>query len=105
MFGLKKQTPEERPPVDPRFRSGLYGMAALYLVYLLYQIARPYLTGDPYGPTRNQFLLGVVILGGGAVFLGVVAWKLAHAPQPETPSPEERSPSGEEENLEDGPEN
>ena len=105
MFGSKKQTPEERPPADPRFRSGLYGMAALYLVYLLYQIARPYLTGDPYGPTRNQFLLGVVILGGGAVFLGVVAWKLAHAPQPETPSLEERSPSGEEENLEDGPEN
>ena len=46
MFGSKKQTPEERPTADPRFRSGLYGMAALYLVYLLYQIARPYLTGD-----------------------------------------------------------
>lgn len=99
MFGSKKQTPEERPTADPRFRSGLYGMAALYLVYLLYQIARPYLTGDPYGPTRNQFLLGVVILGGGAVFLGIVAWRLAHAPQPETPSPEENA--GEDETEED----
>lgn len=101
MLGFKKQAPEERPPVDPKFRSGIYGMAALYLAYLFYQIARPYLTGDPYGPTRNQFLLGAVILGGGAVVLGIVAWKVARAPRPETP---ESSPAGEEENLDGGPE-
>lgn len=104
MFGSKKQAPEERPPVDPKFRSGIYGMAALYLAYLFYQIARPYLTGDPYGPTRNQFLLGTVILGGGAVVLGILAWKMARAPRTESPEREEPSPAEEEEDSDAGPE-
>lgn len=93
MFGSKKQTPEERPPVDPKTRASLYGMAALYLAYLLYKTAWPYLTNDPYGPTTLQFLLGVLILGGGLVFLCIMTWKMAHAPRPEEPaSSEEEDP-------------
>lgn len=79
-------------PMNPRMRSSLYGMAAFYLAYLFYQIAKPYLTHDPYGPTTVQFLLGLVVLGGGAVFLSVLAWKLYKVPLPEEePSPEEET--------------
>ena len=85
-------------PADPwlaaLFLVGLYGvksmtvffpLAALYLVYLFYQIAKPYLTRDPYGPTSFQFTLGAVVLGGGAAVLGLLAWKMFKAPLPEDP--------------------
>lgn len=73
-------------PINPNVRANIYALAALYLIYLFYQIAKPYLTHDPYGPTTNQFLLGAVVLGGGAVFLGLTAWKMYKAPQPEEPA-------------------
>jgi len=79
----KPKTP--RGPINPRVRGNLYGLAALYLVYLLYQIARPYLTRDPYGPTALQFYLGLAVLGGGAAVLGFLAWKMYKAPLPEEP--------------------
>lgn len=72
-------------PVNPRTRANLYGLAALYLLYLFYQIAKPYLTRDPYGPTTVQFLLGLAVLGGGAAALGFFSWKLYKEPVPEEP--------------------
>lgn len=86
-------------PVNPRVRANVYGLAALYLAYLLYQIAKPYLTHDPYdSPTTGQFILGAVVLGGGAVFLGLMSWKLFKAPLPEEPEDAETAlpESGEE---------
>lgn len=82
-------------PVNPRIRAHVYGLAALYLAYLLYQIAKPYLTHDPYGPTTGQFILGVVLLGSGAVFLALMSWKMYKAPLPEEPE-EDPPESGEE---------
>jgi len=85
---------EPKRPIDPRIRANIYGLAALYLVYLFYQVAKPYLTHDPYGPTAFQFFLGVVVLGGGAAALGFLSWRLYKAPRPEEPGeegPEEQS--------------
>ena len=72
-------------PINPRVRANVYALAALYLVYLFYQIAKPYLTRDPYGPTSFQFTLGAVVLGGGAAVLGLLARKMFKAPLPEDP--------------------
>ena len=77
-------TPENaKGPGNPRARASLYGMGALYLAYLYYKIAAPFLTGDPYGPTGLQFAMGTVILGGGAVAVGALAWRQYKAPLPE----------------------
>lgn len=76
---------EPKKPFNPRVRANVYALAALYLVYLFYQIAKPYLTRDPYGPTSFQFTLGAVVLGGGAAALGLLAWKMFKAPLPEDP--------------------
>ena len=76
-------------PANPRVRANVYALAALYLAYLFYQIAKPYLTHDPYGPPRFQFLLGLVILGGGAVLLGFLAWIMYKSPLPEEPQESE----------------
>lgn len=64
-------------------------MGALYLAYLYYKIAQPFLTHDPYGPTAAQFILGTVILGGGTVFLGAMSWKMYKTPVPVEEEPEE----------------
>ena len=72
-------------PANPRIRANIYSVAALYVAYLLYLIAKPYLTHDPYGPTKSEFIFGVVVLGGGTVFLALMAWKMFKTPMPEEP--------------------
>ena len=79
---------EPKRPINPKVRANLYALAALYLAYLIYQIAKPYLTHDPYGPTTFQFALGAVVLGGGAAVLGFLAWRMFKAPLPEDPEEE-----------------
>lgn len=88
-------------PINPRVRANVYALAALYLVYLFYQIAKPYLTHDPYGPTAGQFTLGAVVLGGGAAALGFLAWKMFKAPLPEEPEEEDAALRPEAEGEED----
>lgn len=79
---------EPRRPADPRMRSNIYGLGALYLLYLYYQIAKPFLTRDPYGPTVGQFALGTAVLLGGAAALGYLSWRMRKVPLPEE-DPEE----------------
>ena len=83
---------EPKRPINPKVRANLYALAALYLVYLFYQIAKPYLTHDPYGPTTFQFLLGAAVLGGGAAVLGFLAWRMRKAPLPQDPEEEAALP-------------
>ena len=88
-------------PVNPKVRANIYTIAALYVAYLLYGVVKRYLTHDPYGPTTGVFILGLVVLGGGAVFLGLMAWKMYKAPMPkESEELEEALPEGDEENEE-----
>lgn len=95
MFGKKSGEPEERPPANPRARSSIYGLAALYLLYLFYKVAKPYLTGDPYAASTGIFLLAVVVLGGGAAALGYLSWRISRLPVPEAEPEEEPLPEGE----------
>ncbi len=91
-------------PINPRVRANVYALAALYLVYLFYQMAKPYLTHDPYdSPTTFQFVLGAVVLGGGAAALGFLAWRMFKAPLPEEPEEEDSALRSEAEGEEDEP--
>ena len=92
-------------PNNPRVRANIYSLAALYMAYLFYQIAKPYLTHDPYGPSTGEFILGTVILGGGTVILALLAWKMFKTPipeEPEEPVEEELLPENTEEDERDG---
>lgn len=91
---------DPKEPMNPRVRATIYGMAALYVAYLYYQIAKPFLTHEPYGPSTLQFVLGTLILGVGAVVLSVLAWRMYKTPLPEI-SPEEDTAEEEQEPLEE----
>lgn len=89
-------------PINPRVRANIYALAALYLVYLFYQIAKPYLTHDPYdSPTPFQFALGAVVLGGGAAVLGLLAWRMFKTPLRSEPEDEDAALRPEAEGEED----
>ena len=64
---------------NPRGRAMIYGMGAVYLAYLFFKVAGPFFAGEPLGPTMFQFALGAMVLGGGAMVLGVLAWKMYKA--------------------------
>ena len=64
----KNEKKEPQTQANPRMRSSIYGMAALYLLYLYYKEIALYLRGE-------MILATIVLLGGGAL-LGVLSWKL-----------------------------
>ena len=102
MFGRKKSesAPEERPAPNRQGRAGLYAMCGLYLGYLFIQLLDPYFTPGAPRPALHMLALGAVILGGGAVALLFLAWRIYRAPAPEEPEeeaalPEEAEKAGE----------
>ena len=55
-----------------------YSVLFAYLAYLLYSFVTEYLRGESVGFTFPVFMIGVLVLGGGTVFLFVMtlrAWK------------------------------
>lgn len=94
----------------PGSHATIYLIALLYLCYLLAQLIQNFLRGGENAPELSFFVLGVVVLGGGIVALGLMAWRITHLPPPENkgenlsgaedaaqgemlPEPESRGPS------------
>ena len=97
---MSKQDPP-KGTMNPRTRAMLYGLGALYLAHRYYQIAKPFLTRDPYGPPTLEFALGTLLFGGGAVALGALAWRLYKRPLPEADEPEGEEDTEAPDDLED----
>lgn len=50
-------------------------LAAGYILYLLYSTMRMYVEGGAEAPTVPVLLLSILVLGGGGIFLLILAWK------------------------------
>ncbi len=50
-------------------------LAAGYVLYLLYSTIRMYVEGGAEAPTVPVLLLSILVLGGGGIFLLMLAWK------------------------------
>jgi hypothetical protein len=70
---MSKQKKEFRPQTH----GTIYVLAMFYLGYLLFQIIRGALAGGSDAPTTAQLVTGIVLLGGGMVVLGVLAWRMS----------------------------
>lgn len=71
----------------PQSHATIYVIAIIYLGYLLFQIIRGALAGGSDAPTTPQLVAGIVLLGGGMVFLAFLAWRMSRI-QPDSAADE-----------------
>ena len=74
-FFSKKPEAENQPPRNPNNTVAFRLLAVGYITYLAYSIVKMYLEGGPAAPSMTALILGVLFLGGGAVFLAVLTYK------------------------------
>ena len=74
-FFSKKPEAENQPPRNPNNTEAFRLLAVGYITNLAYSIVKMYLEGGPEAPSVTALILGVLFLGGGAVFLAVLTYK------------------------------
>ena len=75
LFNKKPEANSDQPPRNPNNTVAFRILAIGYISYLCVNIVKLYLEGGPEAPSLTALILGVLFLGGGAVFLGVLAYK------------------------------
>ncbi len=90
-------------PRDPRITLGTRVLGVLFVLYMLWQTVSDYLAGGDEAPSVAMLLLSIVVLGGGALFIGILGyreWQQAkedEAGVPKVPdSPDEEETASEE---------
>ena len=75
-FFNKKQDAAEsnQPPRNPNNTVAFRLLAVGYIAYLCVSIVKLYMAGGPDAPSLTALILGIVFLGGGAAFLGVLTY-------------------------------
>ena len=68
----KKNEPTRR---NPNSVLTIRAMGVLFVLYMLAQIVQGYIAGGEDAPSLGLLLLAIAVLGGGAVFIGVLGWK------------------------------
>lgn len=67
----------------PSAHATVYLLGLLYLGYLLVRMILDARAGGPDAPTTFHLVVGGIVLGGGMVFLAVLAWRMSRIPVPE----------------------
>jgi hypothetical protein len=80
MKWFKKNTPdtEEAPPPAPRNPDNvfLFRLVAVgYVLYTVYKTIAMYVEGGESAPKLWMLCVSTVVLGGGAIFLGIISYK------------------------------
>lgn len=74
-FFSKNQTNEEnRTPRNPSNVAMFRLLAVAYVGYLCIQMIKTYTAGGPDAPSLPMLIGGLVLLGGGAIFLAVISY-------------------------------
>ena len=66
---------EKQPPRNPSNTVAFRLLAVGYIGYLAVNIVKLYLEGGPEAPSLTAMIIGVALLGGGALFLAYLAYK------------------------------
>ena len=85
MFGRRQEDKEGRPAPSRKSRASLYALCARYLGYLLYQLLNSAFAPGADRPALHMLVLGAAILGGGALALLFLAWRIYRTPEPREP--------------------
>ncbi|MCD8146658.1 MAG: hypothetical protein LUD84_05185 [Clostridiales bacterium] len=100
---FKKNDKKEKHSFSPGAHGTVYLLGALYLAYLLATFLQEAYQGGEDAPSLPLLIVGILVLGGGVVFLGLMAWRMSRA-QPteaENETEEEEPENGMEEETSD----
>lgn len=65
---------------SPGAHGTVYLLGAVYLVYLLVTFLQSAYEGGEEAPSLPLLIIGILVLGGGTVFLLLMAWRMSHIP-------------------------
>ena len=74
-FSKKNETEENTTPRNPNNLAMFRVLAIGYVGYLCVNMVKLYIEGGPDAPSLTTLILGLVVLGGGVIFMGVVSYK------------------------------
>ncbi|MCD7797944.1 MAG: hypothetical protein LUG84_00850 [Akkermansiaceae bacterium] len=77
------ESKKEKRSFSPGAHGTVYLLGAAYLVYLLVTFLQSAYEGGEDAPSLPLLIAGILVLGGGTVFLLLMAWRMSHIP-PET---------------------
>ena len=78
-MGLFNKAPasegEKQVPRNPNNTVAFRVLAIGYILYMCVNIVKLYMEGGPEAPTLTALILGVGLLGGGALFLAIISYR------------------------------
>ena len=74
-FNKKSEANEAQPPRNPNNTVTFRLLAIGYIVYMCVNMVKLYLDGGPDAPSVTALVAGVVLLGGGSIFLAILTYK------------------------------
>ena len=66
---------EKQVPRNPNNTVAFRVLAIGYILYMCFNIVKLYMEGGPEAPSLTALILGVGLLGGGAIFLAIISYK------------------------------
>lgn len=70
-----RSSQEQQAPRNPSNLVMVRLLAVGYVLYLCVSMVKLYLAGGPDAPSLPMLVLGLAVLGGGAIFLAVISYK------------------------------
>ena len=75
LFNKNQNTDENKAPRNPSNLATFRLLAIGYVTYLCINMVKLYHEGGPEAPSLTMLILGLVVLGGGALFLSLLSYK------------------------------
>ena len=66
---------EKQVPRNPNNTVAFRVLAIGYILYMCFNIVKLYMEGGPEAPSLTALILGVGLLGGGAIFLAIISYR------------------------------
>lgn len=74
-FNKKPEAEQKQPPRNPNNTVAFRVLAIGYIGYMCVNMIKLYTDGGPEAPSLPALIAGVVLLGGGCIFLAVISYR------------------------------
>ena len=74
-FNKNQDAEQSKAPRSPGNLAMFRILAIGYVSYLCFNMVKLYLTGSPDAPSLSTLIIGLVVLGGGVIFLAIISYQ------------------------------